>query len=65
LLPRVINSKTKLFWLKLSSNKRPRKLILKNYKLNKMLEDKRINKEEKEELTNQKDYDLVDYYLNI
>ena len=41
--------------------------MLKNCKPNKTPEDKRINKEEKEGLTNQKDSDLeVDnYYLNL
>ena len=53
--------------MKLSSRKKLRKLMLKNCKPNKTPEDKRINKEEKEGLTNQKDSDLeVDnYYLNL
>jgi hypothetical protein len=33
--------------------------MLKNWKLSKMLEDKRIYKEEKKELTNNKNYDLT------
>ena len=63
--PRVTNSRTKLSWLKLSSSKKPRKSMLKSLKLNKKPEDKRTKKEEKEEPRNQKDFDLLDYYLNL
>jgi len=41
LLPRVINSKTKLSWLKPSSKKKLKRSMLKNLKPNKMPEDKR------------------------
>jgi len=63
LLPKVINSRTKQYSLKLFSNKRPKRSIPKNFKLNKMPEDKRIRKEEKEEPTNLKNYDYR--YLNM
>ena len=65
LLPRVTNSRTKPSWLKPSSSKKPRKSMLKSLKPNKKPEDKRTSKEEKEELTNQRDFDLLDYYLNL
>jgi len=39
--------------------------MLKSLKLNKKPEDKRTKKEEKEEPRNQKDFDLLDYYLNL
>ena len=59
LLPRVINSRTKPFWLKLFSNKKPKKSILKSLKPNKRQEDKKTKIEEKEEPTNLKDFDLL------
>ena len=61
-LPRVINSRTKPYSSKLSSNKKPKRSTLKTSKPNKKPEDKRTKIEEKEELTNPKDYD--DQYLN-
>jgi len=66
LLLRVTNSRTKPSWSKLSSRKKPRRLMLKNWKLNKMPEDKRISKEEKEELKKLKscDQSFHDRYLN-
>ena len=65
LLPRVINSRTKPSWLKPSSRRRLKKLMPKSLKLNKMPEEQRISKEEKEELKNLRDFDLLDYYLNL
>jgi hypothetical protein len=51
LLPRVTNSRIKQSSSKPSSDKRLKKSIAKNLKLNRMPEDKKINKEEKEKLT--------------
>jgi hypothetical protein len=45
--------------LKLSLNKKVRKLKIKNLKTNNKPEDKRINKEERKELKNNKDFDLL------
>jgi hypothetical protein len=47
--------------LKLSLNKKARKLKTKSLKINKKLEDKRINKEERKELKNNKDFDSYQY----
>ena len=58
-LPRVINSRTKPFWLKLFSNKKPKKSIQKILKPNRRQEDKKTKIEEKEEPTNLKDFDLL------
>ena len=54
---KVTNSKTEQFLLKQSLNKKARKSKIKNFKINKKLEDKRINKEEKKELKSKKDCD--------
>jgi hypothetical protein len=48
--------------LKLSLNKKVRKLKIKNLKINKKQEDKRINKEEKREPKNKKDFDLLSIF---
>ena len=58
-----INSRTEQFLLKQSLKKKQRKLKTISSKLNKKLEDKRIWKEERKELKNKKDSELI-IYLN-
>jgi len=65
LLPRVTNSRTKQSWWKPFSSKKPKRSIQKSSKPNKTPEDKRISKEEKEELKRLKDSDWLYDYLNI
>ncbi len=57
LLPRVTNSRTRLFWLRLFSSKRPRRSMPKSLKPSKMPEDKRTKTGEEEELIRLKSSD--------
>lgn len=54
---KVINSRTELSWLRLSSNKRIRRSRTTNLRLNKKLEDKKIKKGEKREPKSNRDFD--------
>ena len=54
---KVTNSKTEQFLSKQSLNKKAKRFKIKSLKINKKLEDKKINKEEKKGHKNNKDYD--------
>ena len=56
---RVINSKIKLFWLKLFSNKKPKRSRPRSWRLNRKPEDRRTKKEEKREQTDRNAYDQL------